>query len=195
MRPRGTRCKNATLSKRDRMGGFMFRQTCRIVITALAFISTCAFAQTSTPSSTPAAVAPVANACQRFLGGSVIHNPPALFSQNHVLTVQFSYQSVTDTFGRQLFCFMTPSGLENPTLHVSPGDTLNITVTNNTPFNDVGDTDETFNPPNCGDIVFENQAPFNNAQGFPMTGGSTNIHYHGTNVSPACHQDNVTKTL
>jgi FtsP/CotA-like multicopper oxidase with cupredoxin domain len=90
---------------------------------------------------------------------------------------------------------MTPSGLENPTLHVSPGDTLNITVTNNTPFNDVGDTDETFNPPNCGDIVFENQAPFNNAQGFPMTGGSTNIHYHGTNVSPACHQDNVTKTL
>jgi FtsP/CotA-like multicopper oxidase with cupredoxin domain len=176
----------------------MFRQTCRILITALAFASMCALAQTSTPAasgSTPAPVAPVANACPRFPGGSVVHNPPALFSQNHVLNVQFSYQSVTDTFGRQFFCFMTPNGLENPTLHVSPGDTLNITVTNNTPFNEVGDTDETFNPPNCGDLVFENQGPFNNAQGFPMTGGSTNIHYHGTNVSPACHQDNVTKTL
>jgi FtsP/CotA-like multicopper oxidase with cupredoxin domain len=176
----------------------MFRQTCRIVISALAFVSTCALAQTSTstPStSTPTAVASVANACQRFQGGSVVHNPPALFSQNGVLNVQFSYQSTTDTFGRQLFCFMTPSGLENPTLHVKPGDTLNITVTNNTPFNSVGATDETFNPPTCGDVVFESQAPFNNAQGFPMTGGSTNIHYHGTNVSPACHQDNVTKTL
>jgi FtsP/CotA-like multicopper oxidase with cupredoxin domain len=28
-----------------------------------------------------------------------------------------------------------------------------------------------------------------------MTGSSVNIHYHGTNVSPACHQDDVTKTL
>jgi FtsP/CotA-like multicopper oxidase with cupredoxin domain len=28
-----------------------------------------------------------------------------------------------------------------------------------------------------------------------MTGGSMNIHYHGTNTSPACHEDNVVKTL
>jgi FtsP/CotA-like multicopper oxidase with cupredoxin domain len=162
----------------------------------LVFGSACALAQTSTTASTtPTPVAPVPNACPRFLAGSVVHQPPALFSQNGVLNVQFSYQSVTDTFGRQLFCFMTPNGLENPTLHVNPGDTLNITVTNNTPFNDVGDTDETFNPPNCGDIVFENQGAVTNPQGFPMTGGSMNIHYHGTNVSPACHSDNVTKTL
>src|SRR5215469_17053796 len=102
-------------------------------------------------------VPPVANPCTRFAAGSVVQNPPALFSQNGVLNVQFSYQSVTDSVGRQLFCFMTPAGLENPTLHVKPGDTLNITVTNNTPFSEVGDndTDETFNPPNCGDIVFE----------------------------------------
>lgn len=173
----------------------MFRQTCRIVITALAFVSTCAFAQTPAPSSTPAAVAPVANACPRYLGGSVIHQPPALFSQYGVLNVRFSYQAVTDTFGRQQFCFMTPNGLQNPTLHVNPGDTLNITVTNNTPFNSVGDTTETYNPPTCGDMVFESQAPSSDAQGFPMTGGSMNIHYHGANVTPACHGDNVTKTL
>ena len=162
------------------------------------FVSTCALAQTSvTPpaSSAPTPVAPVSNACPRFLGGSVIHQPPALFSQNGVLNVRFSYQSVTDTFGRQLFCFMTPDGLENPTLHVNPGDTLNITVTNNTPFNSVGDTTELFNAPNCGDTTFEEQAPQNNPQGFGMTGGSMNIHYHGANVSPACHGDNVTKTL
>jgi len=142
-----------------------------------------------------APVAPVSNPCTRFTAGSVIHQPPALFSQNGVLNVQFSYQTTTDSVGRQLYCFMTPSGLENPTLHVNPGDTMNITVTNNTPFSEVGDTDEHFNPPNCGDNTFENQASTTNSQGFPMTGGSMNIHYHGTNTSPACHGDNVVKTL
>jgi FtsP/CotA-like multicopper oxidase with cupredoxin domain len=28
-----------------------------------------------------------------------------------------------------------------------------------------------------------------------MSGGSMNIHYHGTNTTPQCHGDNVTKTL
>jgi FtsP/CotA-like multicopper oxidase with cupredoxin domain len=73
---------------------------------------------------------------------------------------------------------MTPSGLENPTLHVRAGDTLNVTVTNNTPASPI---EEAFNAPNCGDI--------------DMTGSSMNIHYHGTNTSPQCHGDNVTKTL
>jgi FtsP/CotA-like multicopper oxidase with cupredoxin domain len=160
-------------------------------------ISPCfTLAQSSTaPTTNPTPVSPVANPCQRFTAGSVIHQPPALFSQNGVLTVRFSYQSTTDSVGRQLFCFMTPDGLENPTLHVSPGDTLNITVTNHTPFTEAGDTDEPFNAPNCGDMVFENQAPMTDSQGYAMTGGSMNIHYHGTNVTPACHGDNVVKTL
>jgi FtsP/CotA-like multicopper oxidase with cupredoxin domain len=165
-------------------------------LVVLAFAPMSTFAQTTTTtSSSPTPVPLVANPCQRFTAGSVIHQPPALFSQNGVLNVRFSYQATTDSVGRQLFCFMTPEGLENPTLHVNPGDTLNITVTNNTPFNDVGmgETDELFSPPNCGDTTFEKQpAP---ATGFSMTGGSMNIHYHGTNTSPACHGDNVVKTL
>jgi len=140
-------------------------------------------------------VAPVANPCQRFRAGSIIHQPPALFSQNGVLNVQFSYQTTTDSVGRQLFCFMTPNGLENPTLHVNPGDTLNLTVTNNTPNTNVSAV-ETFNAPTCGDTVFEaTPAGSTNAAGFPMTGGSMNIHYHGTNTTPQCHGDNVVKTL
>jgi len=122
----------------------------------------------------------------------VVQQPPALFSENGVLNVRFSYQSATDAFGRQLFCFMTPNGLENPTLHVNAGDTLNITVTNNTPFNPVGDTTEAYNAPTCGDTTQLTQNP-TNSNG--MTGGSMNIHYHGTNTSPACHGDNVVKTL
>src|SRR5215467_6483014 len=47
------------------------------------------------------AVAPVANPCARFAAGSVVQNPPALFSQNGVLNVRFSYQTTTDSVGRQ----------------------------------------------------------------------------------------------
>jgi FtsP/CotA-like multicopper oxidase with cupredoxin domain len=172
-----------------------------------------AMAQTTTVSSTTSStpVAPVANACQRFAAGSVVQQPPALFSQNGVLNVSFSYQTppppFVDTFGRQKFCFMTPDGLENPTLHVNPGDTLNITVTNNTPpvptEAGVTVTTELINPPNCGDTmeIAQNEliasaSPANAVVNIvPPTGGSMNIHYHGTNTSPACHGDNVVKTL
>ena len=162
-----------------------------VVILTLAQAGT-AYSQTT---NSPTPVAPVSNPCPRFAAGSVIHQPPALFSQNGVLNVRFSYQTTTDTVGRQLFCFMTPDGLENPTLHVSPGDTLNITVTNNTPFTEAGDTDEGFHPPNCGDTEFELQSVAPTPTMYGMTAGSMNIHYHGTNTSPACHGDNVVKTL
>jgi FtsP/CotA-like multicopper oxidase with cupredoxin domain len=74
---------------------------------------------------------------------------------------------------------MTPDGLEDPTLHVKPGDHLIITITNNTPS-----TSAIMPPldlPNCGDAQ--------------PTKSSINIHYHGTNTSPACHQDDVIKTV
>jgi FtsP/CotA-like multicopper oxidase with cupredoxin domain len=97
---------------------------------------------------------------------------------------------------------MTPDGLENPTLHVKPGDTLNITVTNNTPPVPTGSgmtvTTELINPPNCGDTteIAQNGLSANNVINIiPPTGGSMNIHYHGTNTSPACGGDNVVKTL
>jgi FtsP/CotA-like multicopper oxidase with cupredoxin domain len=159
-----------------------------------------AMAQTTATSSTsPTPVPPVANACQRFAPGSVVQQPPALFSQNGVLNVSFSYQTTTDQYGRQLFCFMTPNGLENPTLYLNPGDTLNITVTNNTPPvlpTESGASSEVFNPPNCGNTTAVFLNPDVGGFDFPaMTGGSMNIHYHGTSTSPACGSDNVTKTL
>jgi FtsP/CotA-like multicopper oxidase with cupredoxin domain len=192
-----------------------------VIIASLAASAFAAMAQTTTSSSTLGnaagvtsstavpPVAPVANACQRFAAGSVVQQPPALFSENGVLNVSFSYQTppVLDSFGRQQFCFMTPDGLENPTLHVNPGDTLNITVTNNTPPvpTAAGETvtTELINPPNCGDTteIAQNELiasaiPANAVVNIvPPTGGTMNIHYHGTNTSPACHGDNVVKTL
>ena len=144
-----------------------------------ALVPLCATAQTVTTGlNTVPAVRPVANPCPRAAAGATIQQPPALFSSGGVLNVQFSYQQTTDQFGRPLFCVMTPNGLEEPTLHVNPGDTLNITLTNNTPASPV---EEVFNAPNCG--------------ANSMTGTSTNLHYHGTNTSPQCGADNVVKTL
>lgn len=84
---------------------------------------------------------------------------------------------------------MTPNGIQNPTLHVKPGDTLNITVTNNTPPSPLT---EKFNPPNCGDTTISFTPP---AAGISSVGSSMNIHYHGTNTTPQCGGDNVVKTL
>src|SRR5213078_4054847 len=102
---------------------------------------------------------------------------PALFSSNGVLNVRFSYQHRIDANNREMLCFMTPEGLQNPTLHVSPGDHLIITVTNNTPALPLT---MTVNPPNCG--------------ASSMGPSSLNLHYHGANASPTCHSDEVIKT-
>ena len=145
--------------------------------TFLVWLPALGFAQTT--GLTPVAeVPPVANPCPRAAAGELIQQPPALFSSHGVLNVRFSYQTTTDKHGRTLYCLMTPDGLEEPTLHVNPGDTLNVTVTNNTPPSPI---EEKFNAPNCG---ADN-----------MRGTSTNIHFHGTNTSPACGSDNVVKTL
>ncbi len=140
-------------------------------------ISGCGGAGGSSDSS-PGSIPPVPNACSREAAGSVVQNPPALFSRDGELTVNFSYQTVTDADGRNLFCFMTPGGLENPVLYVNPGDHLIINVTNNTPSTPVV---LPINPPNCGS--------------HQLTGSSLNIHFHGTNTSPKCHSDQVIRTL
>ncbi len=150
---------------------------CSLIVLMLLQVS--AFGQsTVTTSSSAASVPPVANPCPRFAAGGVVHNPPALFSANGVLNVRFSYQHRFDTDGTELLCFMTTDGAEDPTLHVKPGDHLVITVTNNTPAQPLT---MTLNPPNCGAVKMGNS--------------SLNIHYHGTNTSPTCHQDEVIKTI
>ena len=157
-------------------------------LVVLAFSQASVLAQTTTGSS-PTPVAPVPNPCPRLTAGTAVHQPPALFSSSGVLNVRFSYQQTTDSVGRLLHCFMTDTGLEEPTLHVNPGDTLNITVTNNTPMQPFG---ETYTAPNCGDATVQFTPP---ANGIASVGASVNIHYHGTNVTPQCGGDNVTRTL
>jgi FtsP/CotA-like multicopper oxidase with cupredoxin domain len=148
----------------------MFRDL-RCILLALVLLAPLAsFAQSGPP-------------CPRPAPGSVVTAPPELFSQNGTLNVTFNYFTAMDSAGRTLFCFVTPNGLQGPTLHVLPGDTLNVTVTNLVPAPPSGSpTEVVSNPSNrCGDMT--------------MTITSLNIHYHGTNTAPTCHSDEVVHTI
>ncbi len=87
-----------------------------------------------------------------------------------------------DSLQRTLFCFVTDDGKESPTLHVKPGDTINITLTNMLPA-----------MPGAPSMRVSNDTT---VCGSPdMTVTSVNMHFHGTNTSPTCHSDEVIHTL
>jgi FtsP/CotA-like multicopper oxidase with cupredoxin domain len=100
-----------------------------------------------------------------------------------VLNASFDYYTTVDNAGRTLFCFMTRDGLQSPTLHLWPGDTLNLLVTNRNP------------PPPPGSPTEVVANPFDRCGAVTMTITSLNVHFHGTNTSPACHSDQVVHTV
>jgi len=118
-------------------------------------------------------------ACPRPAAGADVLPPASLFSANGALTVGVNYQTGLDSQSRTLFCLRTQSGDESPALHVQPGDTLNLTVTNTVPPMPGTPTQVVSNT--CGSAT--------------MTETSTNVHFHGTNTSPACHGDQVIHTI
>jgi FtsP/CotA-like multicopper oxidase with cupredoxin domain len=130
-----------------------------------------------------AATAAPTETCPRPAAGSVVQQPTDLWSKNGVLQVEFGYYTTTDSDGRTLYCFQTPDGVESPTLHIKPGDTLDLTLQNQL-------------PPPAGfsnwPTIATVEAICGAAQENPT---SVNLHYHGTNTSPACHADNVVHTL
>ena len=128
------------------------------------------------------ALAQGSNPCPRAAAGSVVAQPPDLFSTNGALNVDFSYFTSVDEIGRTLFCFVTPAGQESPTLHVNPGDTIRIKLTNKVPAAPGAPSEVVSDSKKrCGSVT--------------MTIASVNMHFHGTNVSPTCHSDEVIHTL
>jgi FtsP/CotA-like multicopper oxidase with cupredoxin domain len=146
---------------------------------------------------TAAASDPADAVCARSTVGSVVSDPPAVSSQNGVLEVTFKYQTTVDANGLTRYCYVytTPSGQaeEAPTLEVNPGDQLIIHFYNQLPA------------PSAADVAAHQMrgmkmAPAASAadsacSATSVTAGSTNLHFHGTNVAPVCHQDEVVHTL
>jgi FtsP/CotA-like multicopper oxidase with cupredoxin domain len=126
--------------------------------------------------------------CPRFPAGSALVAPPDLFSENGVLSVNFTYLTRTDQNNNTLFCFVTDDGTQSPTLHVHPGDLLIINFKN-------GLTASASPHMSHAMAMTVSGSPADSCGALVMTSTSVNIHYHGTNTSPTCHSDEVIKTL
>jgi FtsP/CotA-like multicopper oxidase with cupredoxin domain len=124
---------------------------------------------------------PITPACPRFPAGSVVPEPPDLFSSNGVLNVALTYETTVAANGNQLFCYMQANGAQSPTLHVKPGDTINYTLTNAVPQGSFTETLNSRFSPICNSPT--------------QTTSSVNTHFHGLVTSPQCGGDNVVKTL
>jgi FtsP/CotA-like multicopper oxidase with cupredoxin domain len=144
------------------------------------FVSTvlCSFAQSTSP-------------CPRFPVGSSISQPEDLYSVGGVLRLSMTYQTTVDQYGNTLFCFVTANGTQSPTLHVSPGDQLVITLTNNVPAPTSASASAMAAMPG----MTVSGPPSQTCGAVTMTASSINIHYHGTNTPPTCHQDEVIRTI
>jgi len=127
---------------------------------------------------------PAAPPCPRFEAGSIVQNPPSLYSQNGVLTVDLAYRSRTDADGRTLYCYTTLDGQESPTLHAHPGDTVILNVVN-----------EVAAPASSPEMEMSMSTPSACGPSTRMNAASMNMHFHGTNLPPVCHQDEVISTI
>jgi len=73
--------------------------------------------------------------------------------------------------------------MESPTLYIHPGDRLTLNVKNNLPTPAPADAMQMSTNASlvCGAAT--------------MDASSVNVHFHGTNLSPTCHSDEVIRTL
>ncbi len=138
---------------------------------------------------------PADQICPRSAPGSVVPAPPDLWSQNGVLEVNFTLQTTVDEQGLTRYCYITDTGLEAPTLHVNPGDQLIIHFQNNLPAATASQLMQGMKMP----MVHVADSPSTANSDCPgsgvMTAETTNLHFHGMNVSPTCGQDEVVHTM
>lgn len=124
--------------------------------------------------------------CQREVIGGELGEAKNLFSSNGVLNLKLSYRQVKDSDDTH-YCFIAADGSQSPTLHLKPGEILNITLTNNTPVPqriDGKKDDVILLPGGKGCGVAKH-----------IDASSTNIHFHGTNTPPTCGSDEVINTV
>ena len=162
----------------------MYRSAIPIAAMLTAMLASLSISHEAVASPGGAATA-AATVCSRPSAGAEVSEPPELFSRNGVLSVDLHYRSSVDEAGRKLFCFITPDGMQSPTLHVRPGDVLNIRLKNlvEPPPGDKAATMA---------MSVGATAPCGAAA---MNATSVNIHFHGADLPPTCHADDVLRTL
>lgn len=118
--------------------------------------------------------------------GTVVKDALSLYSQNGELKTGFVMGHSVDEYGYTHYCYDYYTGseyVEAPTLRLNPGDNLILGIKDHIEGNTPTTMKMSSSPDSqCGD-------------GGTPTVESTNVHFHGLNVPPVCHQDDVINTL
>ena len=126
--------------------------------------------------------------CPRPSPGSTVTGPTDLRSRNGVLKVELTAHNAKQSDGTTRYCFVDENGSESPTLRVSPGDLVILTLKNDL-------TVLTSGAAMAHRHAHEDAAKNGNScTSELMTRGSTNLHFHGLTIPPLCHQDDVLHT-
>jgi len=124
---------------------------------------------------------------ERPAPGSVVQDAFSVNSVNGVLSAGLTMKHSVDSAGYNHYCYNYPTdkgNVEAPTLRLNQGDRLLLDLEDRIETENPTEVMEMATPPGktCGD-------------GGSMTLSSTNVHFHGLNVPPICHQDDVLTTL
>jgi FtsP/CotA-like multicopper oxidase with cupredoxin domain len=157
---------------------------------------------------------PADQVCPRFAPGSVVSPPPDLWSQNGALEVTFTFQTTVDEQGLTRYCYIANGALQAPTLHIYPGDQLIIHFQNELPATQPSSQASRVKYAASGlsrhrlvlcGLPSKHAASLVRAAyqtggsdcpgSGVMTASTTNLHFHGMNVSPTCGQDDVVHTM
>jgi FtsP/CotA-like multicopper oxidase with cupredoxin domain len=122
-----------------------------------------------------------AEVCPRPETGGVALAPPEIAAVNGELRAVFAFRSEIDENGLTRYCYIYKDSAQAPTLRVGPGDEVVIDLKNELPAA-------------VGMPAMHDYAGGGCTAG-PMTALSTNLHFHGLEIPPVCHQDEVVHTL
>ncbi|CAF1283582.1 unnamed protein product [Didymodactylos carnosus] len=109
--------------------------------------------------------------------GSIVQVPSELTSDEYgIVHATFTFEMFIDDIGQTRYCYNYENKYRAPTIRLWPGETLHLIFINN--------------------INTTTKAKFRLKPGCTGNGTSTstNVHFHGLNIPPTCHEDNVVHT-
>lgn len=127
----------------------------------------------------------------RPITGTVVLDPLNLAAADGVLQAELTMRRSVDVAGYTHYCYnyQTGNGIaEAPTFRLNPGDRLLLDLKDR-----IQGTDEAAAMRDMNHMSASSH-PICGSSG-AMTVDSTNVHFHGLNIPPTCHQDDVITTL
>lgn len=127
--------------------------------------------------------------------GDTVTNPLNLYSQNGILSLDLKLRNAADSNGFMHYCYVYSyqgQQVEAPTLRLYPGDQLILNLTDSilSPYGRASKGHM------HGSMKMDGaKASDDPCYGTEVLPSSTNLHFHGLNVPPVCHQDEVVNTL